>query len=254
MKYTNLDMVQLIASSMDSDEVNSVNDSVESQQILKVIRTAFFDIIERSNLPEHMDIVNLQASGSSTYPIVMYVPTNISKIYWVKYNKETTEDPNLNFQQLEFLALQEFLDRMYTLTESEDEVLQMDLTVNGNTIPFLYRNDKHPEFYTSYDDRTLIFDSYLATEDSYLAGAKTLALGKEVVTYEMTDTFTPPLDEQQFALLLNEAKALAWLELRQTPHQKAELNARRAWINTQRSKTRVPGVADLDLLPNFGRK
>ena len=254
MKYTNLDMVQLIASSIDSDEVNSVNDSIESQQILKTIRTAFFDIIERNNLPEHMDIVNLQSSGSSTYPVVMYVPTNISKIYWVKYNKETAEDTDLRFEQLTFLTLQDFLDRMYAMGESNDEVLQMDLTVGSNTIPFLYRNDKHPEYYTSFDDKTLIFDSHLATVDSYLAGSKTLALGKEIITYEMTDTYIPPLDESQFNLLINEAKSMAWLELRQTAHPKAEMNAKRAWINTQKSKTRVPGVSDLDLLPNFGRR
>jgi hypothetical protein len=254
MKYTNLDMVQIIASSIDSDEVNSVNDSVESQQILKLIRTCFFDIIERNNLPEHLDIVNLQSSGSSTYPVVMYVPTTVSKIYWVKYNKQTPENTDLNFQQLTFLTLQDFMDRMYQLGESDDEVLQMDLTTGGNTIPFLYKNNKHPEYYTSFDDRTLVFDSHLATEDSYLAGGKTLALGKEIITYSMTDTFVPPLDESQFTLLLNEAKALAWIELRQTPHPKAELNAKRAWVNTQKSKNRVPGVSDLSLLPDFGRR
>lgn len=253
MKYTLLDMTQVIASSLDADEVNSIGDSVESQQIATIIRTSYYDIIERNNLPEHFSLVNLQSSADADQPIIMYVPTTVSKVYWVKYDKSTTEVPDLNMQELQFLTLQDFFEMTYQLKVSDPEVFQLDLTVDGNTIPILYRNDKHPEYYTSFDDKTFIFDSYLATEDSYLSTNKTFAAAKIIIPFLMEDDFIPDLDETQFTLLLNEAKSLAWLELRQTQHPKAEVNAKRAWLNTQISKNRVPGVRDLDKLPNFGR-
>jgi hypothetical protein len=254
MKYTLLDMVQIIGSSLDSDEINSIGDSVESMQIATIVKTSYYDIIERNNLPEHFDLVNLQSSADTAMPVVMYVPTDVSKVYWVKYNKATTDEPDLNMQELQYTSLEDFLKMTYELTPSDAEVFQMDMTINGNTIPILYRNDKHPEYYTSFDDKTFIFDSYDAAEDSYLVSNKTLAAAKMSIVFNMTDDFIPDLDESQFTLLLNEAKSLAWLELRQTQHPKAEINAKRAWQNAQISKVRVPGVRDLDKLPDFGRR
>jgi len=68
----------------------------------------------------------------------------------------------------------------------------------------------------------------------------------------------PELLPQQFQLLINEAKSLAWAELKQVPHQKAELSARRNWRHLQRTRRSVPdgtfnNKVGFDRLPNFAR-
>ncbi len=68
----------------------------------------------------------------------------------------------------------------------------------------------------------------------------------------------PELLPQQFQLLINEAKSLAWAELKQVPHQKAELSARRNWRHLQRTRKSVPdgtfnSKVNFDRLPNFAR-
>ena len=45
MRNTLLEMVQSILSDMDSENVNSISDSVEAQQVASVIEDTFFNII-----------------------------------------------------------------------------------------------------------------------------------------------------------------------------------------------------------------
>ncbi len=73
-------------------------------------------------------------------------------------------------------------------------------------------------------------------------------------SFQKVDTFTPVLDEQQFPLLLQESKALAFAELKQMPHQKAEIEVRRQTTALQKYKSIVDKPTYFDQLPNFGRK
>lgn len=254
MKYTLLDLTQTVASSLDADYVNSISDTVESQQIATIIRTVYFDLVARANLPSNFSSFSLIASGSSSKPTLMTVPTTVEQVLWVKYNKETSDDTDMNYQLLDALPIAQFMDRMHSLRESEDNIGTFSHIVDGNSTDFLYMDDRAPNYYTSLDDYTIIFDSYDSDVDTTLQGSKTQCYGKRVIPWTVSDTFTPDLNDEQFALLVNEAKAMAWAELRQVSHQKAELNARRGWSHLGKSKTAVPLQSDFDKLRNFGRK
>jgi hypothetical protein len=254
MKYTLLDMTQSIASSMDSDEINSINDSVESLQIANVIRSAYFDIISRANLPEHYTIVTLDAYTDNTKPIFMTVPETVSKIVWLKYNKTETAADNPNMQLITYLTLSQFLDRMQSIDPDGVDVDTFDHTVGSDTFKFVYYTDTQPSYYTTFDDNTVVFDSFDSAIDTTLQKSKTQCYGKSVIPFTMADSFTPDLDEDQFPLLLNEAKSLAWLELKQSPHLIAERNIKRNWSHVQKNKYRTETLSDFEKLPNFGRK
>jgi len=93
-----------------------------------------------------------------------------------------------------------------------------------------------------------------------LQANKTLAYGSKTTSWTEIDTFTPNLQPQQFALLLSEAKALAWAELKQTAHPKAEVSARRNWRHLQKTRNTTPmgrplnNASFFDNLPNYGRR
>lgn len=254
MKYTLLDLTQTILSSMDSDAVNSISDSIESLQVAKIIRTVYYDIVNRADLPKLSLPINLQASGDTTKPVIMYVPDTVKNIEWVQYDNATITQTNRNMQNVYFVPFKDFMERSNSLDVSLSTVDSLTLTQDGNSFVIQYLNNKSPEYYTSYDEHTLIFDSYDSAVDTTLMSSKSLAYGKKVATFSMSDAFEPDMDEQQFQLLLSEAKALAWAELKQTTHAKAEMSSRRGWTSLQNSKHNSEHVTDFDALPNFGRK
>lgn len=254
MKYTHLQLTQLILSSMDSDEVSSYDDTVESLQVANILRTVYYDIVDRAELPEHEQIINLTASTDADKPVLMTVPESVTSVLWVKYNKETEDDTDIAVRPVQYLMLPDFLERMYYFSESDDNVDTFSHTLNAQTFTILYKNDVAPSYYTSIDDDLLLFDSYDSAVDSTLQSSKTVAFGRVAPTYTLSNTFTPDLDDNQFSLLINEAKALAWAELKQTQHGKAEQSARRGWISLQTKKARGKREDWYAMLPNYGRK
>src|SRR6516162_4755577 len=92
MKMTLLDMTQSILSSLGSDQVNSIGDTVESTQVAECLRTTYYNMIGRYDLPEHNQFVQLVASTDPTKPTLMTMPDGISRIEWVKYFDTNPED------------------------------------------------------------------------------------------------------------------------------------------------------------------
>src|SRR5687768_1170259 len=122
MKYTLLDMTQTILSSMDSDEVNSIDDNVEAQQVATVIRTAYYDLVDRLNLPEHYSLVTLDASGDLTKPTLMTLPSTVSYLKWLQYDHASVEDDRVNMTDLTFVSIEEFLRMTDQLDIDEAEI------------------------------------------------------------------------------------------------------------------------------------
>lgn len=254
MKFTLLELTQEILSSMDSDEINSINDSVESQQVAKIIRQTYFDIINRANLPENYSLKNLQASGDGSKPAVMYVPSDVASVKWLKYDSRTTADSDVQYELITFQSMEEFLNNMDMMDQDATNVGSTTLTNGTSSSTFMYWTDRAPKYCTSYDDFTIVFDAYDKTVDNTLQSSKSRAYCKLIIPFSMVDTFTPSLDEPQFQLLLNEAKSLAWAELRQSAHPKAEQNAKRGWTELNKTKFAAGKVSDFDQIPDFGRR
>jgi hypothetical protein len=82
---TLLEIVQDIASSLSSDSVNSISDTPESLQIANIVKRTYYDITARAEFPEHYQLFQLTASGSTLQPTVMTCPTGLTRIDWIKY-------------------------------------------------------------------------------------------------------------------------------------------------------------------------
>lgn len=254
MKYTVLDLVQAVLSSTDSLEVNSIGDTAESLQVATIVRTAYFDLIARGAFPENYSNFNLTGSGDATKPVLMYLPNDVADLKVLQYNKRTADDDTDKFSEVFATPIEDFLKRMHMLDTTEDNVASFVHTANDYQITIAYNTDLAPRYFTSLDDRTILFDSYNSEVDTTLQGSKTICYGKRVIDWTASDTFIPALDDEQFALLLNESKALAWAELKQTQHPKAEQNAKRGWTHAQKTKSAIKLQSDFNQLPFFGRK
>lgn len=252
--YTNLDYTQTILSSLDSDEVNSISDTVESLQVANIIKTVYNDMQARMDLPEHKTLFELNASGDTAAPVIMYRPSDVLSIDWVQYDKILSTETDPNYQPVTFMPIGQFLVMTNSQNTDETWIDEVTLAVGSDSVTFKYRNDTAPQYYTTFDDSTIVFDSFDSAVDATLQKNKTRCYGKKDQSFQMTDTFVPFLDRDLSTLLLNEAKVLAFAELKQTQHAVAGQWARRGWVKSQKSQRAIDVQSDFDRLPNFGRK
>jgi len=143
---------------------------------------------------------------------------------------------------------------MYSYNTDDTDVDSFSHTIETNTITVLYKNNKQPDYYTTFNDNTILFDSLDLALETTLQKSNSLCYAQQAIAFELTDSFTPDLDEVQFTLLLNEAKSLAWAELKQSQHGIAERNIRRGWSSIQKNKEAIKGLSDFDKLPYYGRR
>lgn len=255
MKMTLLDYVQSILSSLSSDEVNSISDTTESLQVAEIVRTTYFNMITRAGIKEHDQLVQLDASLDTTKPVIMYLPDGVKKINWLKYFNESTTDGG--YQYVTILPVQQFIEMTNSFNPSESNVESFTFTNDLNSYPgtftFYYKTDKQPQYCAVISNYYVIFDGYDSSLETTLQNHKVMAEGSVIPVFTMSDTFIPDLSEDQVPLLLNEAKSLAFFELKQSAHPKAEQEAKRQWSALQRNKAVVDQPTAFDQLPNFGR-
>lgn len=158
------------------------------------------------------------------------------------------------YQYVTILPVKQFLDMVNDFNPTESDVFPYTFSEQGNNFTFYYKNDHQPRYCTCISDQFFLFDTYDATQDSTLQGSKTLCFGQIVPSFVLEDNFIPDLQDYEFPLLLNEAKSLAFYELKQTLHQKAEQEVKRQWSNVSKIKSLVDKPSYFDQLPNFGRR
>lgn len=258
MQYTLLELIQRVLSSIKGEEVNSYDDTAESLVVRDIIKECYYNLLATQDFPEMKTLFELEASGNNAKPTLMTLPALVVGLEWVKYNKIATGETAPNYQKVHYVPLVDFLEMNHGLSTDESNVGTFSVTTGTNdTIDFYYRDDKAPDYYTSFDDETLIFDSYDSAVDTTLQKTKTLCYGMKSVTWSDTNNFTLPLDAQQFNILLKDAKAMAWEELRQTANASATGQARRARIAAEKKKDRVNYDHKYyyqTKFPNYGRK
>lgn len=229
MRYTLIELVQRILESMDSDEVNSISDTSESLAVANIIKECYYTIISEIQPKETEGLFHLDASTDNTKPVLMYLPETVSNIEWLKYNVgESLIDTN--FRDLCYMDLDQFYEFTNGLDAGENWVQSQEVTINGQQFNIKFRNDQSPSYWTSVDDRAILFDSYDSSYESTLTSSRTYGYGGLIPVFSMVDNFIPQLDARQFQLLLNSAKAQAFIELKQVANEKAERRERRHQI------------------------
>lgn len=221
-------------------------------QVAEIVKATFFNIVSRAGLPEQKKFIQLDSSTNPTEPVLMFVPEGTRSIEWLKYF-DSTVSANC-YKYVTLLPIQQFCDFVNGYDRTQSFVEVMDLTVDSETFSFNFRNDVQPCYATIISDYYVVFDAFNSVVDSTLQSSKTQGYGATSPIFLMEDLFIPNLDDEQVPLLLNEAKSLAFFELKQQGHQKAEQEAKRQWSSLQKNKSLDDKPSYFDQLPDFGRK
>lgn len=255
MKYTLLEATQLILSAMDSDEVNSINDTVESYQVALLLKSVYYDTATELGLAAHDSLFELNASGDIDQPTLMSLPSNVTRWDWIEYDIIAAGETYSNYRRLEFMNLDDFLVLQNSLIGQSTDVGQMTFSSNGENFNVMFRTDKQPQWFTSFDDDTILFDSYDSSVDTTLQKSKTRCSGAVFPTFTLNDTFTPDLHPTQFAYYINRAKVRAFAELKQAANQEAARETRNQKIVMQKHKrTTIDRPEVLKVGARYGRR
>lgn len=248
---TLLEMVQSIMSDMDSDYVNDIGQSVESEQIVNIIKDSYYYLINNViEFPEHKEILTLTALADTSHPTWLLIPDAVRVIDYIRYNKETATATDLRYEDIEYLDPDHFHRLVNNRVESDSNVTAYS---DFNAGQLLIQTDKHPDYWTTFDDKYVVMDSYLSSLDSTLVAAKLFCYGSKEPTWTVSNTFVPDLDANVFPLLLNTAKAQAFEELKQVKNETAERRSRNQLYRLHGKKHRIPS-RNFQRFPNYGRK
>ena len=64
MRMTLLEIVQDVLNDIDSDNVNSIRDTVESEQVAAIVKSCYFEMIGNRNWPHLKKLFQLEHSES----------------------------------------------------------------------------------------------------------------------------------------------------------------------------------------------
>lgn len=234
MKLTLLEMVQDILSDMVSDEVNSIDDTVESQAVANIIKSTYQAMLANRNWPHTRKLFQLESLVDIDKPNYLRLPDSLKELVSIEYDTIKFGEVDSNYREMKYKYPDEFL-RMVSLRKSSDSTVKKVIDPSGVTLLIL--NNKAPEYYTSFDDVNVVFDSYDSAVDTTLKTSKTNCVAFIIPEWDRSDNAIPDLPVDAFPALLAEAKSTAFYNIKQMTNQKEELKAnkqnrwlaRKAW-------------------------
>lgn len=236
-KKTLLELVQNILSSMDSDEVNSISDTVEALQVAEIVRETYEDIIENLSIPEKRSLIRLESVSDVDRPNYLRIPNGVKTVTWIRYNTNLVD----------YVTPEDFIAWVFknpgnvTVTDTSDITYTID-------------NAHDPRFWTSFTDDYLVFSSFNQAVESTLQEVNSMAYAELSSTFSLDDNFIPAIDDNLFPLLLQEAKAIAFIDLKQVSNSGEERRARRSLVRAQNGLNRASTGNPKDRLPNYSRR
>lgn len=249
MKQTLLEIVSDILSDMDGDFVSSINDTDEALQVAQIVKTTYLALISNRNWPHTRRALNITPYSNNLLPTHTRIEENVKEVVSVYYDIRQNGETRLNYRQIKYLAPDDFL-RLINQRNSDDTNTTVVLDPSG--VKLLITTNKAPEYYTSFDDETIVFDSFDTDVDSTIQANKTQIIAYIIPEFEMIDSFIPDLPLEAFALLIEESKSKAMFKLKQTQDVKAEQEAGRQsrWLSRKSWR-----VHEADIYPySYGRK
>lgn len=247
-KKTLLELTQAVLEEISGDEVNSISDTSESETVAKFIKHTYEAIVSHTNWPHTRRSVVLSPYTDSEFPTHMLAQENMKELISVRYNRADFGDSRKLYKTVAFVDPDHFLHKTNMRDNTKDNV---DVIIDPSGIELLIINDSHPEMFTSFDDVTLVFDSYDSQVDSTLQQSKFQAQGYVIPPFNLTDDFIPDLPADAFSLLQEESTSRAQLKLRQIQDIKSEAESQKQsrWLS-RKAWTSGGGTG----YPNYGRK
>lgn len=249
-KMTLLEMVQDILSDMNSDNVNSISDTIESEQVAQILKSTYYELLSGKNWPFMRKLIPFYSGINKPSPVHVVIPDNVKEILSIEHSYSLIEfnQPPV-YKKINYVEPDAFLNKSNSLKFKDGGSVSIVRDVSGTF--FNIRKDKSPSFYTSFDDKFIVFDSYDESKGKTILGSDIRALCYTTPSWVVEDSFIPDLPEEMFSALLAEAKSVAFLNILDYENKKAEQQAIRQRSRMSRNSWTVSGGIKL---PSYGKR
>lgn len=241
-------MVRDILSDMDSDDVESINDTVEAKQVAQIIKTSYFNLMSNREWPHLQEVTQVHHSGTPERPTHLKLPESIKELKYLAYNKAKADTGRIEYQEIRYVYPDEFL-RISSGRNSTTKYSKVVEDVKGT--PFTVVTNKAPDYWTSFDDEYIVCDSYDSEVDDALQKSKSQVIITRMPKWEHLDDSVPDLPAEAFMALLEDAKSAAFFNLKQMANERTEIRARRQQTWLARKAWQAHGGVRY---PNYGRR
>lgn len=228
MARTLLEAVKTTMNAMGSDPVSSIflsNGGTEESEEIAVFARDLYDFIQtRYDWPYSKKLIQLDPLSDSAKPNYLRIPVGVQDVEFIKYKEN----------DIKYLHPEQFLgiinqrntiikDNAGIESNSYDSNVVEILSYEGVTL--YIRNNKNPQYYTSFDGVNLVFDSWDSVNETTLENDNSSAyvtLKKEII---IADSTIIDLPEHLLPLFQAELNREAMLRIKQ---QDSPVDARRA--------------------------
>lgn len=236
MTKTLLDITQEILSRMDGDEVNSISDTEESEQVARHIVSTYDAMVSNSNWFHTRRALTLVPRSDTDYPTHISLNENVKELSFINYNKVKSGETRKDYREVKWKEPDDFLRYINTRDSTASNV---QVVTDDSGIELLILNDKAPEYFTSFDDENIIFDSFDSDVDTTIQSSKVQAQGFIIPTLALEDTAEPQLPPDAMVALIEEATSKAQWWVRQFQDTKSEQESKRQkrWLARKQWRT-----------------
>ena len=247
---TLLQVVKEVAENVSSDEVTSLtNASIEVDDIRKICLRSLEDLANRNDWEFLKDRPLQLLAGTNI--IELAIPTTVQRVQTVKY-RHRNGGVQTGFTTLQYMHPDDFMHRLQNRNPAE---AQYDTVTLSSGVELYPANNRHPRFWTSFDEKNIVFDSYDKAENATgITAADSAILATIYLDFTGSDveTWVAPIPESMFQLWIQEASADASVKLRQSEDPREERKSRRSYVQQIR-KEPVTNKDEGSKEVNYGR-
>lgn len=246
-KYTLLEIVQDVHNDLNFDLVNSISDTTESVRVALIAKSTYFEFINRRDWPHLRKLGQLLSAVNPLQPTQLLLPENTSRVQWITYNRRKATDTRDKYEEMIYQLPEDFLINANGIGSDQPNAI---LCTTEQGAKYYIRKDRMPNYWTSFDDQTIVMDAYDTTVESSLQGIHTQLNYYRNPQWSADDLFVPDLPEEAFPGYLAEVKSVASQKIKEVSDSKAEQQAVRQQrrLSNQSWKTH-----DGFQTPNYGR-
>lgn len=240
-KYTLLQIVQKAMEALNLDEINSISDSPDAEQIAQIAQDSYYELLNQAEWPHTIRLEQLESVADSDRPNYLRIPDESVRIDYFKYDATLTGSDDLpvdlvEIKPVKWLPPVEFL-RLTQARNTENSDVETITDFNG--VRFHVYNNREPKYWTSFDDTYLVTDSYNSDVESTLQGNKSQAMMKWIDNVVIDDDTLVSAPSHFFQTWLAETKSTAFIYMKQEQSPKDEQRARRGLAVLRRNASRT---------------
>lgn len=232
-RYTMLEMVQEVGRALASDEITTMDESVEAVDITNIAAAALENMSTRREWYWRQHKVRQMLPGTGGQKTSMVLPDDVDAIEKVQYRSDIFGSNQATFSTLEFIELEKFLELVRSRDLAAPNVETLPL--GDDAVPIYVYNDRPPKYFTQFDEGVIVCDAYdIAVDPSGLSSSRSMLVATvniDTSTARTTPGWIAPIPTRFFPLWLALATASASLKLRQMQDADAEREARRLLID-----------------------